>query len=175
MPKYVFNEEHYSSGDGMLTSVWGPSIWHFLHTISFNYPVDPSEEDKRHYMEFIKNLEYILPCKFCRVNLKKNFKSLPITMETMKSRQTFSRYVYDLHEHINDMLNKKSKLSYEDVRERYEHFRARCVNTKPKTKKRKEKGCVKPLHGKKSKCVLRIIPQTKKAKSFDIDKSCLRY
>ncbi len=26
--KRVFNKKEYSSGDGMLTSVWGPSLWH---------------------------------------------------------------------------------------------------------------------------------------------------
>jgi hypothetical protein len=43
----------------------------------------------------------------------------------MKNRESFSRYVYELHELVNKMLNKKSGLKYCDVRERYEHFRAR--------------------------------------------------
>ena len=43
----------------------------------------------------------------------------------MKNRFTFSKYIYDLHEIVNKMLKKKSNLSYCDVRERYEHFRAR--------------------------------------------------
>ena len=30
----------------MLTSVWGPPMWHALHTISFNYPVNPSLQQK---------------------------------------------------------------------------------------------------------------------------------
>ena len=45
----VFNKSHYSSGEGMLTSVWGPALWHVLHTISFNYPVKPSTQQKRDY------------------------------------------------------------------------------------------------------------------------------
>ena len=28
----------------MLTAVWGPPLWHTLHTISFNYPIKPSKE-----------------------------------------------------------------------------------------------------------------------------------
>ena len=32
----VFTKKNYASGDGMLTSVWGPSLWHYLHTMSFN-------------------------------------------------------------------------------------------------------------------------------------------
>jgi hypothetical protein len=37
------------SSDGMLTSVWGPAAWHLLHTISFNYPINPTEENKKQY------------------------------------------------------------------------------------------------------------------------------
>jgi predicted NAD-dependent protein-ADP-ribosyltransferase YbiA (DUF1768 family) len=31
----------------MLTTIWGPSQWHFLHTMSFNYPVKPTPEQKK--------------------------------------------------------------------------------------------------------------------------------
>jgi len=68
-----FVEEDYVSGDGMLTTVWGPSLWHSLHTMSFNYPVKPSNQDKKSYRNFILNLENVLPCKYCRMNLKKKF------------------------------------------------------------------------------------------------------
>ena len=67
--KYVFTKKDYNSGDGMLTSVWGAAQWHFLHMISFNYPVNPTVEDKKHYKDYIYNLRYILPCKYCRINL----------------------------------------------------------------------------------------------------------
>ena len=53
MKQCVFNKKDYNSGDGMLTSVWGPNLWHVLHTMSFNYPVNPTEQDKIHYMNFI--------------------------------------------------------------------------------------------------------------------------
>ena len=32
----TFKRKDFYSGDGMLTTVWGPSQWHFLHTMSFN-------------------------------------------------------------------------------------------------------------------------------------------
>ena len=47
----------------------------------------------------------------------------------MKNRYTFSKYIYKLHEKVNTLLNKKSGLTYCDVRERYEHFRSRCSKT----------------------------------------------
>ena len=106
----------------------------------------------------------------------------------MKNRDSFSRYVFDLHELINTMLHKKSGLTYEVVRERYEHFRSRCtISTKKsgnKTQKRvrfakkatvvKEAGCTDPLYGEKSKCILQIVPQTTKCETLSIDKECVK-
>ena len=177
--KRVFTKKQYNSGDGMLTSVWGPSMWHYLHTMSFNYPVEPSKENKHYYKEFVKNLQYTLPCKYCRINLKNNFKAHPIKDCHMKDREAFSRYVYELHELVNKMLNKKSGLKYCDVRERYEHFRARCSNENPKIfkfnkTKKKEKGCTEPLYGKKAKCIIKIVPHEKKCKTLEIDNKCLK-
>ena len=173
--KSVFHKSDYKSGDGMLTSVWGPSLWHSLHTISFNYPLNPSMDDKKRYRQFILQLKYVLPCKYCRTNLKQNFKCLPLQMKDMKNRETFSRYMYQLHELVNKMLGKKSGLSYEQVRERYEHFRARCNKGKiiRKTiKKKKENGCIEPLYGKKSKCIIKIVPQDTKCETFQMNPKC---
>tara|TARA_Y100000816_G_scaffold291980_1_gene285263 strand:+ start:4894 stop:5529 length:636 start_codon:yes stop_codon:yes gene_type:complete len=183
----VYSKKEFSSGDGMLTTVWGPSLWHTLHTMSFNYPVNPTKEDKKNYRDFVLSLQHVLPCKYCRMNLKSNFKSLPLTMKVMKSRHTFSKYIYDLHELVNKLLNKKSNLSYCDVRNRYEHFRSRCTTEKPdiwnmkkikeklkKTRKnKKEKGCTEPLYsGEKSKCIIKIVPQKEKGETFQMDKKC---
>ena len=187
--KRTFKKKDYYSGDGMLTTVWGPSMWHFLHTMSFNYPVAPSEDDKKHYQEFMLSLQYILPCKYCRQNLTKNYKVFPLRSSDMAGRESFSRYVYKLHEMVNKMLKKKSGLSYCDVRERYEHFRSRCTDEKPKlfdikaykdksnknkTQKKKEKGCTEPLYGKKSKCIIKIVPQEEKCKTMQIDQKCMK-
>ena len=119
-------------------------------------------------------------------------------MACMASRDTFSRYVYKLHEIVNKMLKKKSGLSYCDVRERYEHFRARCTDEKPKvfnfseekekehknkTMKiskgfkninKKEKGCTEPLYGKKAKCIIKIVPQEQRCKTMQIDRKCIK-
>jgi len=180
--KYIFNKKDYNAGDGMMTSVWGAPMWHYLHTMSFNYPVNPTLENKKHYTDFIYNLRNVLPCKYCRINLTNNLKKKPLLMCHMKSRATFSRYIYELHELVNKMLGKKSHLSYCDVRERYEHFRSRCTQEKPKiftfkrsqTRKKKEKGCTEPLYGKKSKCVINIVPQEDKTATFKMDKKCIK-
>ena len=180
----TFKKRDYISGDGMLTSVWGPSMWHYMHTMSFNYPVKPSASDKKNYRDFVINLQNVLPCIYCRINLKNNMKALPLKSCHMKDRAAFSRYVYELHEAVNKMLKKKSGLSYCDVRERYEHFRSRCTEEKPKMfslnkknktrKNKKESGCTEPLYGKKAKCVLNIVPHDNPTKTFNVDKKCIK-
>ena len=174
MAKKTFTNEDYSSPDGMLTSVWGPPMWFSLHTMSFNYPVNPTKEDKENYYNYFKNLVYVLPCRYCRDNLKKNYKELGFnktnSKQILKNRDSFSRFVYKLHEMVNKMLGKKSSLTYEQVRDRYEHFRARCLNDKPITKI--EKGCTDSLYGMKGKCVLNIVPRCGNKKSFNMDNKC---
>ena len=81
------------------------------------------------------------------------------------------------------MLGKESGLTFCQVRDRYENFRSRCTLTKPKnfnykklkkTIKKKEKGCTEPLYGKKAKCIIKIVPQSRKGKSFQMDKKCIK-
>ena len=180
----VYSKNDYRSGDGMLTATWGPPMWHYLHTMSFNYPVEPTQEDKKHYMYFVLNLQNVLPCKYCRMNLKTNLKELPLTVKCMKNRDSFSRYIYELHELVNKMLKKKSNLKYCDVRERYEHFRSRCTEENAKvftskeikkfTRKNGEKGCTEPLYGKKSRCIIKIVPKEEKGDTFQMDKKCIK-
>jgi hypothetical protein len=94
--------------------------------------------------------------------------------------------MFELHELINTMLGKTSGLTYEVVRERYEHFRARCAIVKNNTKTRKrvrfakgkkgpaEDGCTEPLYGERSKCVLQIVPESTNCETLSIDKECIK-
>ena len=182
----VYKARDYNSGEGMLTSVWGPPLWHFLHLMSFNYPARPSCADKQAYRDFMLQLRYILPCGYCRKNLCKNLKTLPLRLADLKNRHTFSLWVFKLHEKVNKMLGKTSGLTYTQVRERYEHFRSRCTQDGKtakvrkrkktrKTRKRKpEKGCTEPLYGKKAQCVVKIVPKDSRVKSFQMDKKCIK-
>lgn len=181
----VFSKKDYLSGDGMLTTIWGPNMWHYLHTLSFNYPIHPTTDNKKYYKQFILNLQHTLPCKYCRINLKNNLKVHQIKPCHLKNRDAFSRYIYKLHEIVNKMLKKKSGLSYCDVRERYEHFRSRCTNDKKTIKDERklfnfrktakvENGCTEPLYGKKAKCVLNIVPQGQRGQTLNIDNKCMK-
>lgn len=176
--KKTFTKQDYNSGDGMLTSVWGPGLWHYLHTMSFNYPVHPTSEQKKQYKAFILGLQHVLPCKHCRENLKKNLRYAPLRACDLDSREGFSRYIYNLHETVNRLLGKKSGLTYDEVRDRYENFRSRCTADKPRVLTRKtlkrEKGCTVPLYGKKAKSIIKIVPADDPSRSLQIDQQCIK-
>ena len=186
----------YGSGNGMLTDVWGPAQWHVLHTMSFNYPVRPTREQRRAYRDHVLGLRNVLPCGKCRENLALNLARLPLRASHMASRATFSRYVYDLHELVNRMLGKTSGLSYEQVRDRYEEFRARCAagsatsaaapssatsaaapssapsSATPRSTGGGENGCTEPILGVKQRCLIRIVPKTTAGDTLTVDDRC---
>jgi hypothetical protein len=179
----VFTENDFNNNNGMLTAVWGPSLWHALHCISVNYPVKPTAEDKQHYKDFILSLRYVLPCKYCRDNIRKNLKNCPLNKTALKNRKNFSNWMYNFHEIVNNSLEKKSGLTFGEVRERYEHFRARCSKEKKPTStqsggglktKKTEGGCTEPIYGVKSKCQIHIVPQEKKGLSLSIHPKCFK-
>ena len=191
-----FTAEHYNSNDGMMTAIWGPCLWHALHTMSFNYPTKPSYPDMIHYFNFFKSLKHVLPCGACRTNYADNLEKLNFGMHCFYNRTAVSLFVYNLHELVNAHLGKTSNLSYDDVRNRFEVFRARChvepaknVHLVSSTIKPDRPsvsingstngsidgtiGCSNPLVGVKSKCVLSIVPYKKKCNTFNISKACI--
>jgi len=167
----IFNEDDLKSNDGMLTSIWGPMLWIFLHIISFNYPVQPTPEMQKNYKQFFDSLQFILPCSYCRDNLPHNYQATSYGPSVFENRFTLSRWVYNLHQHVNQMLHKSFTLSYEEIQQKYENFRARCGLQNKKNIK--EKGCTQPIRGKKSKCILNIIPYTDSRHGLYINKQCL--
>ncbi len=164
-----------NSKNGFLTGIWGPLLWTFLHIISFNYPENPTQKDKNEYYNFIISLKYILPCKYCRENVTKNLKTIKFNKSSMKNRDTFSQAIYKLHEEVNKMLCKKSNLTYIDVKNTYENFRAKCSDNLKSTNSKIEKGCRKSLHNNisKPKCQINIIPAKSNKPSLKISKKCM--
>jgi len=163
---FIFNKKELVSDSGMQTAIWGPPLWHFLHTISFNYPVSPTPQDKIHYRMFIEQLQYVLPCLYCRENFTKNLKNSGYHENVFTNRSTFSRWMYRMHNEVNRCLGKSHQdLSYHTVRQRYEQYRSRCSSSSRASsirnnKKVVEQGCVAPKYiGSKGKCILQIVPR----------------
>jgi len=87
----------------MNTEFWGPSGWLFLHTLTFIYPEKPSYNDKVKIEKFMKNVSYILPCKYCRSSFNNYTKSLPIT-DFLDTREKMIEWLYKIHNKVNKKL-----------------------------------------------------------------------
>lgn len=170
----IFSKADYNSNDGFSVSNWGPLIWNSLHIISFNYPVNPTNDDKNHYHEYLMSLQYVLPCGACRINFPKNLKAAGYNRDKLKNRDQFSRFIYNLHNVVNQMLGKPKYLTYEQIRDRYEMFRAKCnSSTETPINTRFETGCTRPNNNIKSQSVINIVPLRINRETFIIDKKCL--
>ena len=70
----------------MGTDIWGPSAWHFLHTVAYSYPENPTQNDIYNYNIFFNNIQYILPCPRCREGLCHLFQAY-IQLNSKNGRQ----------------------------------------------------------------------------------------
>jgi hypothetical protein len=122
---------------GLLTKIWGPHIWKTLHFISFNYPNDPSYEQKKVYKLFFETLGEVLPCNSCSESYLNLISNGPtkICDEVFENRQTLTKWLFDLHQTVNNKLCVNYGVTYEEICERYESFRAKCNMTTEMKKK----------------------------------------
>lgn len=174
--KEISKQPNYNSKDGMQSAIFGPAFWMTIHLVSFNYPNEPTDEDKQNYATWLMSIGKVLPCKYCRLNFEKNMQSAGFNESCMQSRYAFSRFCYDLHCTVNKMLNKTSP-SFEEVRSKYEMFRAKCLSDEEKqalAQENKELGCIRPKHnGSRGKCLISIVPQDGKTSNILIHEKCM--
>lgn len=129
--------------NGLITKIWGSPGWIFNHSVTFGYPIEPTNENKKEYREYFVSVGNVLPCRYCRESYKKFITEGPtvLTDEVFKNRGTLTKWFYDIHEAVNHKLGVDYGMTYEDVIDRYESFRAKCnknvTNIIP--------GCVTPL------------------------------
>jgi hypothetical protein len=85
--------------------IWGPKFWFFLHTISLCYPNYPNAVTKKKYYEFIQNLPLFLPIEEVASNFSKLLDKYPI-QPYLDNRESFIRWVWFIHNKINEQLEK---------------------------------------------------------------------
>jgi hypothetical protein len=133
-----------NKNNGLITKVWGSAGWTFNHCVTFGYPIDPTEEQKKQYKQYFTSLGDVLPCKYCRESYKKFITEgeSALTDNVLENRKTLTMWFYRVHNTVNNKLDVEYDVSYEDVVNRYESFRAKCSisRTEPNVK-----GCVTPL------------------------------
>lgn len=105
---------------------WGPSFWKVLHTISFNFPLNPTKEEKEQYKNFVVSLGTVIPCARCRKNYMKHLKELKFSSRTLKNKDTFSLFFYNLHNLVNRETRKTHYISYHDVAQMFKKTEEHC-------------------------------------------------
>ena len=114
----------------MQTSKWGPCAWEYLHTLTFNYPENPTDDNKKYYYELFNNLKFTLPCKYCRESYSIFFKYININ-NYLNDRMGITYWLFTIHNIVNYKLNKK-KVDFIDVVNFYEKRRANQTDKKCK-------------------------------------------
>jgi len=104
---------------------WGPGLWMTLHTMTFDYPENPTEEEKNNYRDFFHSLKYVLPCGVCRQHYAKAIEQTYPIDPALKNRDTLTRWLVDFHNTVNKRLNKPI-VSYESVKEKYDALSSKC-------------------------------------------------
>ena len=98
----------------MQTRAWGPPLWKTSFIMCRNYPDKINEKNQRHrglknhYRTYFVNLQYILPCKYCRMSYKRLIREIPID-KYLNSRTDITYWLYLLKDKINKKLIKQEK------------------------------------------------------------------
>jgi hypothetical protein len=155
--------------NGMMTKVWGPAGWLFLHCITFGYPYAINLNNKDHigkkedYYNFFYYLGKVMPCRYCRESYQDFFKELDLN-KSLNNRKDITKWLYDIHNKVNHKLGvpKCDIPSFEEVVSRYEQYRAKCKKTTDEERDlNAKKGCITPADGTPRRCVVKVVPFNK--------------
>ena len=102
----------------MEPNIWGPAGWTFLHSITFQYPEDPTDIDKRKYYTFFNSLKNVLPCPTCREHYETNFEKIQIRLN---NRKELIEWLIDIHNEVNRSTGKR-EYSYDEVYKIYNNM-----------------------------------------------------
>ena len=101
----------------MNPTFWGPHAWIFLHSLTFNFPTNPTNHDKHIYIDFFNSLKEILPCEKCAYNYNKHLEEFPVE-NAVKDRDTLVRWLIKVHNVVNEETGKRT-WTYSEVIDEY--------------------------------------------------------
>jgi hypothetical protein len=116
------------SNNGLKPSYWGPTAWHFLHSVVMGYPeVNEDQLVADKYKVFFESLEFVLPCDWCKIHFKENLKTLPID-NYLDSRRNLALWLYKFHNLVNDATHVpvEDRPTFESIYDKYDSYRVPC-------------------------------------------------
>jgi hypothetical protein len=97
---------------------WGPHLWFYLHTISFNFPDNPTHLQKTQHLDFYNSLGNTIPCEKCKNHYASHLQTQPPRLE---NRDSIIRWTVDLHNRVNKSLGKR-EWTYDEAVDAYRAY-----------------------------------------------------
>jgi hypothetical protein len=103
---------------------WGPILWRILHTLAERagtiQNIYLQADERRAWPLLVKALVPMIPCPFCRDHLQTYLSQHPfeVPLQSYDLHEYVRRWFYDLHESVNQRLEKPS-FPYEDLVKTY--------------------------------------------------------
>jgi hypothetical protein len=76
-----------------------------MHIVALGYPSNPTYSDKKAAKDFFESLQFLIPCPICREHYSKFLQDQAIA-PFLDRRQDLFRWTVDLHNNVNQSLNK---------------------------------------------------------------------
>jgi len=90
----------------MSKEIWGPKAWHLIH----NFSIYSKNNECMYTM--IQTFGYILPCEVCKKHYNYIINDIYYLNEKNVSKDLMIKYLIDIHNMINEDLDKHLKLSF---------------------------------------------------------------
>ena len=98
----------------MSPAVWGPIVWSTMHIVSLGYSDQPTQEESDSAIRFYESLQHMIPCPICKEHYRVFLEQMPVR-NAVQSRQTLIRWVFTIHNHVNEQLGKPQKTFQEYI------------------------------------------------------------
>lgn len=121
---------------GVNTRFWGRALWKGLHSITFGYPNNPTDEDAKHYKIFFETLAWTLPCSLCRESYSNFIKgngheNTWLANNIFETRMSLVKWLFDVHNKVNEKLGFPMHLSFDKFVYEYKKKQTECSSDAP--------------------------------------------
>ena len=106
------------------STVWGPSLWRVLHSLSFSIE-DGNKNDRKNFLDFLESLRSLLPCEDCRQHF-----CLYMKENSPNDASDLAVWTFEFHNAVNKRLGKPQYV-FSDVSKLYmdNHCDIKCASS----------------------------------------------
>ena len=124
---------------------WGRSTWKYLHTLTFAYPMNPTQEDKIKMYNYFTQLPEFIPCAECANSFRLYLQYIPVN-EYLDNTHSLVYWLYSIHFLVNQKL-KKTNTNLDIIVKEYLSHKTECA-VKPIVNLESNGKCTAPKNNK---------------------------